>query len=121
MHNIEKLRNTISKWLVKNELARDTEFYTRKEWTARNEPYIQDAELVLIFEGALYHVLYGTPLIASKCTPSLSEWPGDTATTSSSGMPGTWASIPPADVCRRLRLAPEMPTQISSTIPRPVR
>jgi hypothetical protein len=59
VQNIEKLREAVRKWLVKNELSRDTRFYTPDEWAARKEPYLTNSKLVLIFEGALYRIIYG--------------------------------------------------------------
>jgi hypothetical protein len=57
LQNIEKLRREVSKWLVRNELSLDTHFYTPGEWAARKEPYLVKAELVLVFEGALYRMI----------------------------------------------------------------
>ena len=59
MQSVEKLRQRVHEWLVKHELDRDTRFYTPEEWTARKEPYLKNPELILIFEGALYRVIYG--------------------------------------------------------------
>ena len=54
---IEKLRRAIHEWLIDRELARDTAFYTREQWDAREEPYLAQSELVLVFEGGFYRVI----------------------------------------------------------------
>ena len=53
----EKLRRGLHNWLVDHELDRDTRFYTQDEWRARDEEYLPDASLVLVFEGELFRVM----------------------------------------------------------------
>jgi hypothetical protein len=59
MPSIEELKEAVEAWLVDRELDRDTVFDSREEWKARNERYLADAELVLVFEGGLYSVMNG--------------------------------------------------------------
>jgi hypothetical protein len=56
-NSIEKLRLAIHEWLIDRELARDTAFYTREQWEAREEPYLAQSELVLVFEGEFYRLI----------------------------------------------------------------
>lgn len=55
--NIHRLRAAIEEWLIRNDLNTDTGFYTQAEWKLRDENYLNDAELVLVFEGGLYTML----------------------------------------------------------------
>jgi hypothetical protein len=49
-------------WLKKNELDGDTKFYEIDEWKSRGEPYLNDAEFVIVTEGGLNFMLnYGDP------------------------------------------------------------
>ena len=58
--NIERLRTAIEEWLIRNDLDIDTGFYSIEEWRSRDEDYLNDAELVLVFEGGLHTMLnYG--------------------------------------------------------------
>jgi len=59
MQSTERFRRRVDEWLVEHELDRDTTFYTREEWTARNEPFLAHSDLVLVFEGGLYRVMNG--------------------------------------------------------------
>jgi hypothetical protein len=54
---IDKLRRGVHDWLTDHELAGDTRFYSREEWSARDEEYLADAALVLAFEGELLRVM----------------------------------------------------------------
>jgi hypothetical protein len=55
--NIQRLRVAIEEWLVRNGLATDTLFYEMSDWLNRKESYLNDAELVLVFEGTLHTIL----------------------------------------------------------------
>ncbi len=55
--NIHRLKTAIEEWLIRNDLDVDTGFYSINEWRARNEEYLNDAELVLVFEGSLHTML----------------------------------------------------------------
>ncbi len=55
--NLERLRPALEEWLIRNHLDTDTRFYSMTEWRARKEEYLNDAELVLVFEGGLYTML----------------------------------------------------------------
>jgi len=55
--NIERLKTAIDEWLIRNDLDIDTGFYSIEEWRTRNEDYLNDAELVLVFEGGLHTML----------------------------------------------------------------
>lgn len=58
--NIQRLRTAIEEWLIRNELDMDTHFYSMDEWRARKEQFLDDADLVLVFEGSLHTMLnYG--------------------------------------------------------------
>ncbi len=59
MQSIEKLRRNVHEWLVDHELDRDTTFYTREEWEARQESYLAGSDLILVFEGGLFSVMNG--------------------------------------------------------------
>jgi hypothetical protein len=66
MQSIERLRRSVHEWLVEHELDGDTAFYTPEEWRAREEPYLADSALVLVFEGELYRVMNGHHADCSK-------------------------------------------------------
>lgn len=55
--NIQRLRAAIEEWLIRNDLDMDTGFISIEEWRSRNEDYLNNAELVLVFEGDLYTML----------------------------------------------------------------
>ncbi|MDO3383142.1 HNH endonuclease [Gilvimarinus algae] len=55
--NIERLRAAIEEWLIRNDLDIDTGFYSIEEWRLRNEDYLNDSDLVLVFEGGLHTML----------------------------------------------------------------
>jgi hypothetical protein len=55
--NIERLKTAIEEWLIRNDLDIDTGFYSVDDWRARKEDYLNDAELVLVFEGGLHSML----------------------------------------------------------------
>jgi hypothetical protein len=56
--NPEALKRDISRWLDANDLRGDATFYSRDEWSARNERVGRDAELTLTIEGSpLYRIL----------------------------------------------------------------
>ncbi|MBW4618199.1 MAG: hypothetical protein KME17_02280 [Cyanosarcina radialis HA8281-LM2] len=60
LKNLERLKVALEEWLIRNGLDTDTRFYTISEWKARQEEYLNDAELVLVFESNLYIMLnYG--------------------------------------------------------------
>jgi hypothetical protein len=59
MAPIVTLRRELREWLVSHRLDRDTAFLDSDQWHARNEPYLRDASLILIFEGALFSVVNG--------------------------------------------------------------
>ena len=59
MEPIEKLKREVREWLVSHQPDRDTAFYGPDEWRARNEPYLADAALILVFEGAMFSVMNG--------------------------------------------------------------
>ena len=55
--NIERLKVAIEEWLIRNELGTDSQFYEMKEWHSREEDWLNDADLVLVFEGGLYSLI----------------------------------------------------------------
>ena len=57
--SIERLRSSVYEWLAEHELDGDTAFYTPEEWKAREEPYLADSALILVFEGELYRIMNG--------------------------------------------------------------
>ncbi|MUK28461.1 hypothetical protein [Aliivibrio fischeri] len=58
--NIERLKIALEEWLIRNNLDLDTEFYELNEWKKRDEDWLNDADLILIFEGGLHTILnYG--------------------------------------------------------------
>ena len=66
MQSIEGLKLRVHAWLANHELARNTRFYTREEWTARKEPSLADSDLALVIEGAPYRVMNGCDRHAIK-------------------------------------------------------
>lgn len=54
---LEKLKETLYEWLVINEIETDTKFYSIEDWKERNEDYLNDSLLVLIYEGGLHTIL----------------------------------------------------------------
>jgi hypothetical protein len=60
LSNLERLKAALEEWLIRNGLDTDTHFYTMSAWKTRQEEYLNDAELVLVFEGNLHAILnYG--------------------------------------------------------------
>ncbi len=58
--NLDKLQDAVSEWLIRNKLDTDTRFYSIEAWKKRGEEYLNDSELVLLFEGNLFTLLnYG--------------------------------------------------------------
>ncbi len=58
--HIQRLKTAIEEWLIRNDLDIDTGFYSIDEWHQRKEDYLNDADLVLVFEGGLHTLLnYG--------------------------------------------------------------
>ncbi|ELB2105584.1 hypothetical protein ACGRPC_18730 [Vibrio diabolicus] len=55
--NINRLKVAIEEWLIRNDLDTDSQFYEQSEWLARGESWLNDADLVLVFEGGLYSLL----------------------------------------------------------------
>jgi hypothetical protein len=95
MENLEQLRHAVHKWMVKHELTRDTRFYTPEAWEAREIVYLRDADLVLVFEGALYKLIYGRDRESFELYQEFEHLVR--GSTSSVAMRGIWGSIP----CRR--------------------
>jgi hypothetical protein len=54
---VSSMQQDYEAFLKKHDLDIDTHFYTQDEWQARGEPFGNNAELSLTFEGALYHLL----------------------------------------------------------------
>ncbi len=54
---LERLKHATWEWLVLHDLEMDTRFYSIEDWRVREEPYHNDADLVLIFEGSLHTIL----------------------------------------------------------------
>lgn len=53
----EKAKTAIIKWCKENEVSlSDTHFYTREEWKARGEEYLNNSLLPITTEGDLYTV-----------------------------------------------------------------
>jgi hypothetical protein len=57
MQTIDNLKRGIHDWLLDHELDGDTRFYARDEWSAREEEYLANATLVLVFESELFSVM----------------------------------------------------------------
>jgi hypothetical protein len=74
VQSIERLRLGVHEWLVNHELDRDATFFTRDEWRVRNEPYLADSELVLVFEGGLYRVMNGCDKNSIKLYDELEQF-----------------------------------------------
>jgi len=55
--NIKRLKVAIEEWLIRNDMDVDTEFYEPLEWQKRDEDWLNDADLVLVFEGGLHTLL----------------------------------------------------------------
>lgn len=58
--NLKKLNTALEEWLMRNNLDGGTKFYSIEEWRLRNEEYLNESELVLVFDGTLCTLLnYG--------------------------------------------------------------
>lgn len=57
LNNLERLKVALEEWLICNGLDKDTHFYNIDRWRTRQEEYLNDAELVLVFEGNLHTIL----------------------------------------------------------------
>jgi 5-methylcytosine-specific restriction endonuclease McrA len=56
-NHIQRLKIAVEEWLIRNELDMDTIFYDMDEWRQRKEDFLNDADLILVFEGGLYTLL----------------------------------------------------------------
>ncbi|EBS7635958.1 hypothetical protein CDR68_19735 [Salmonella enterica] len=61
MHrNLERMKNAIFEWAIKEGLWHDAQFYSNKEWNERGETVHDDALLVLTIDSSgLYNLLNG--------------------------------------------------------------
>ena len=58
--NIQRLRVALEEWLIRNELDGDICFFEPTDWRIREEDFLNDADLILVFEGGLHTMLnYG--------------------------------------------------------------
>jgi hypothetical protein len=57
INRLERLKDALCEWLIRNELHGDIRFYSKHEWLERGEEYHNDADLILVFEGQLYAIL----------------------------------------------------------------
>lgn len=55
--HLNALKEALHEWLIRNELDGDISFYSKAEWAKRVEEYLNDADLILVFEGSLYTLL----------------------------------------------------------------
>ncbi len=56
-NQIDKLTKMLKLWFAKNEIDSDLTFYPIDKWRARDEEYLNDAEMVITTEGQLYSIL----------------------------------------------------------------
>jgi hypothetical protein len=54
---LNALKDALHEWLIRNELDGDIIFYSTAEWIKRGEEYLNNADLILVFEGNLYSLL----------------------------------------------------------------
>ncbi|HAX5242420.1 TPA: hypothetical protein JZG60_004707 [Escherichia coli] len=60
LRNLERMKNAISEWAIKEGLWHDAQFYSNKEWNERGEKIHDDALLVLTIDSSgLYNLLNG--------------------------------------------------------------
>jgi hypothetical protein len=57
--NEDKLKESVEKWIGKWKLGGDSSFYTPKQWQEKGEEIGAYADLTLVCEGSLNHVLNG--------------------------------------------------------------
>jgi len=58
LKNLERLKNALTEWSIKEGLFHDAHFYTQIEWNERGEDLHTDALMVLVIDGSgLYHLL----------------------------------------------------------------
>lgn len=55
--NLKRMRAAVQEWLTKEEILGDAHFYSIEEWNAREEPYLGDSLLVLVFDGSTLHTM----------------------------------------------------------------
>lgn len=56
-NQIDKLTKMLKLWFAKNVIDSDLTFYPIDKWRAREEEYLNDAEIVITTEGQLYSIL----------------------------------------------------------------
>jgi len=56
-NQIEKLSKMLKLWFAKNELDGDLSFHSIEKWKQRNEPYLNDSEMVITTEGPLNFII----------------------------------------------------------------
>ena len=57
---IQRLQSGIEEWLIRNDLDCDSWFISIDDWRERKEDFLNDADLILVFEGGLHTMLnYG--------------------------------------------------------------
>lgn len=58
LKNLERMKNAITEWAIKDGLLDDAQFYSQQEWNERGEEMHDDALLVLTIDSSgLYHLL----------------------------------------------------------------
>jgi hypothetical protein len=54
------IKNEIKRYLKRNGMDTDVAYYSKSEWQARGEPFGNEADLSMTFEGPLYEAInYG--------------------------------------------------------------
>ncbi len=53
----DKLIQALRLWFEKNDLSRETHFYTIEEWRQREEEYHNESDFVITTEGGLFYIL----------------------------------------------------------------
>lgn len=55
--NLERMRETVEEYMIKEGLVGDASFREISQWKARDEPYLNDALLILLIDGSPLHTI----------------------------------------------------------------
>ncbi len=55
--SLNRMKAAVTEWLIKEEILGDASFYTISDWKLRNEEYLNDSLLVMIFDGSTLHTI----------------------------------------------------------------
>lgn len=55
--NLKRLQAALTEWMTKEDIIGDACFYSISDWQQRQEPYLDDSCLVLIFDSSTLHTI----------------------------------------------------------------